>query len=222
MPNRTAGDNVEVGDTRTVGFPVSNRILTIPNLVSVARLAAIPVFLWLVWRGEDLIGLIVLVVAVSTDFVDGALARRLGQVSALGQLLDPLADRLFIAAVVVALTIRDVVPLWVVALVLGRDVLLGVGTLVFRRFGVGVLPVKWMGKWATFALLLSLPLFLLVSVFDGVSMYVSPFTWAVAIAGVVLYWWAGILYLVDAVGIARTARAEGSSESGTIAATTEG
>jgi cardiolipin synthase len=201
---------------------VSNRIVTIPNLVSLARLAAIPVFLWLVWRGDDLIGLIVLVVAVSTDFVDGALARRLGQVSVLGQLLDPLADRLFIAAVVVALTIRDVVPLWVVLLVLGRDVLLGLGTLFFRRFGVGVLPVKWMGKWATFALLFSLPLFLLVNVFEALAMYVAPFAWAIAFAGVVLYWWAGILYLLDAVGIARTARARATGESGTLAPTTEG
>lgn len=196
--------------------------MTIPNLVSVARLAAIPLFLWLVWRGDELLGLIVLVVAVSTDFVDGALARRLGQVSVLGQLLDPLADRLFIAAVVVALTIRDVVPLWVVLLVLGRDVLLGVGTLVFRRFGVGVLPVKWMGKWATFALLFSLPLFLLVNVFEGLAIYVTPFAWAVAFAGVVLYWWAGILYLLDAVGIARTERSRASGESGTLAPTTEG
>lgn len=211
-----------MGDSPTGGLPVSNRIVTIPNLVSVVRLAAIPLFLWLVWRGDDLIGLIVLVLAVSTDFVDGALARRLGQVSALGQLLDPLADRLFIAAVVVALTIRDVVPIWVVLLVLGRDVLLGLGTLIFRRFGVGVLPVKWMGKWATFALLFSLPLFLLVSVFEGVSMYVSPFAWAVAIAGVVLYWWAGTLYLIDAVGIARTAGANRSGESGTLSSTTEG
>lgn len=196
--------------------------MTIPNLVSVARLAAIPLFLWLVWRGDDLLGLIVLVVAVSTDFVDGALARRLGQVSVLGQLLDPLADRLFIAAVAVALTIRDVVPLWVVLLVLGRDVLLGLGTFVFRRFGVGVLPVKWMGKWATFALLFSLPLFLLVNVFDGLAIYVAPFAWAVAFAGVVLYWWAGILYLLDAVGIARTERSRASGESGTLAPTTEG
>jgi cardiolipin synthase (CMP-forming) len=222
VPNRTEWDDGGVGDTPSGGFPVSNRVMTIPNLVSVLRLGAIPLFLWLVWRGDDLIGLIVLVLAVSTDFVDGALARRLGQVSALGQLLDPLADRLFIAAVVVALTIRDVVPLWVVLLVLGRDVLLGLGTLIFRRFGVGVLPVKWMGKWATFALLFSLPLFLLVSVFEGVSIYVSPFAWAVAIAGVVLYWWAGILYLLDAVGIARTAGARGSGESATLSSTTEG
>lgn len=185
---------------------VTNRVFTIPNIISLVRLAAIPVFLWLVWRGEDLAGLLVLIAAVSTDFVDGLVARKLGQISRLGQILDPLADRLFIAAVVVALAIRDVVPLWLVIVVMGRDVLLGLGTLVFGRFGVGVLPVKWMGKWATFALLFSLPLFLLMSLLDGVAAMVEPFAWAVAIAGALLYWWAGILYLVDAVGIARTRR----------------
>lgn len=185
---------------------VTNRVFTIPNIISLVRLAAIPVFLWLVWRGEDLAGLLVLIAAVSTDFVDGLVARKLGQISRLGQILDPLADRLFIAAVVVALAIRDVVPLWLVIVVMGRDVLLGLGTLVFGRYGVGVLPVKWMGKWATFALLFSLPLFLLMSLLDGVAAFVAPFAWAVAIAGALLYWWAGILYLVDAVGIARTRR----------------
>lgn len=201
---------------------VSNQILTIPNLISFARLGLIPVFLWLVWTGEDLVGLIVLVVAVSTDFVDGLLARRLNQVSKLGQVLDPLADRLFIAAVVVALTIAEIVPLWLVVLVMSRDVLLGVGLLVFRRFGVGVLPVKWMGKWATFVLLFSLPLFLLLSVIEGAEAYLTPFAWPVAVAGAGLYWWAGILYLVDAVGIARTTRSNRSQTSDKLTATTKG
>ena len=182
---------------------VTDRVFTIPNIVSFARLGAIPVFLWLVWQGYDLAGFIVLVVAVSTDFVDGLLARRLGQVSRLGQFLDPLADRLFIAAAVVALAMRDVIPLWLLALVLGRDVLLGLGALVFSRWSVGMLPVKWLGKWATFALLFSLPLFLLVRVFDTAAVYLAPFAFSLAVAGVVLYWWAGFVYLFDAVRLAR-------------------
>ena len=201
MPDRTA---------------VSSRVFTIPNIVSFARLGAIPVFLWLVWRGDLLVGLIVLVVAVSTDFVDGLLARKLGQVSRLGQILDPLADRLFIAAVVVALAMEQVVPLWLVALVMGRDVLLGIGAVVFSRWSVGVLPVKWVGKWATFALLFSLPLFLLISLFDGLNEPLAPFALAVALAGVLLYWWAGIAYLVDAVRIARTSVSSGANPSGTL------
>lgn len=201
---------------------VSNRIITIPNLISVARLGAIPLFLWLVWVREDLWALLVLVVAVSTDFVDGLVARRLGQVSKLGQFLDPLADRLFIAAVVVALAMREVIPLWLLALVMGRDALLGIGALVFGRYGAGLLPVKWMGKWATFALLLSLPLFLVGELVDQLALYVTPFAWAVALAGTVLYWWVGFVYLADAVGIARAARSSGPSTSGTLATRTEG
>lgn len=201
---------------------VSNRVLTIPNLISVVRLLTIPVFLWLVWRGDDLVALVVLVVAVSTDFVDGLVARRLGQISKLGQFLDPLADRLFIAAVVVALTIREVVPLWLVAVVILRDVLLGLGSIVFSRYGAGVLPVKWMGKWATFALLASLPLFLLSSVLDGVTVIIDPFAWAVAIAGTILYWWVGFLYLFDALSIARKRGQSSLTDSATLEPTKEG
>lgn len=157
-----------------------------------------------------------LVVAVSTDFVDGLLARRLGQVSRLGQFLDPLADRLFIAAAVVALAIREVVPLWLVVAVLSRDVLLGLGALVFSRWSVGMLPVKWLGKWATFALLFSLPLFLLVRVFETVAIYLSPFAFSLAVAGVVLYWWAGFVYLFDAVRLARTSVSSTPQRSATL------
>ena len=183
---------------------VSSRVLTIPNVISFVRLLTIPLFLWLVWRGEDVAGLIVLVLAVSSDFVDGALARRLNQVSRLGQFLDPFADRLFIAAAVVALAIREVIPLWLVIAVMLRDALLGLGALVLSRYGAGLLPVKWMGKWATFALLFSLPLFLLGSFVPLLGPLVDPFAWAVALAGLVLYWWVGFLYLFEALGIART------------------
>lgn len=203
-------------------YQVSNRIVTIPNLISVARLLTIPVFLWLVWEGRDLAGFLVLVIAVSTDFVDGLVARKLNQVSRLGQFLDPLADRLFIAAAVVALTIRDVVPVWLVLAVILRDVLLGVGALIFGRYGAGILPVKWMGKWATFALLASLPLFLLGSLVDTIRLVVLPFAWAVAVAGTALYWWVGFLYLFEAIRIARLSGSTASSDSATILSTKEG
>jgi len=183
---------------------VSARVFTIPNIISFVRLLTIPVFLWLVWRGGyDITALVVLIAAVSTDFVDGLVARKLGQVSKLGQLLDPLADRLFIAAAVVALAMREVVPVWLVVIVVLRDVLLGVGALFLSRYGAGILPVKWMGKWATFALLASLPLFLLGALVDSLATYIEPFAWAVALAGTVLYWWVGFLYLGQALRIAK-------------------
>ena len=183
---------------------VSTRIFTIPNVISFVRLMAIPVFLYLVWTERDLAGFIVLVVAVLTDFVDGLVARRLNQVSKLGQFLDPFADRLFIAAAVIALMIRDVIPVWLVVAVMARDALLGIGAIVMSRWGVGTLPVKWLGKWATFALLFSLPLFLLGAIVEPIGQVTDPLAWAVAVAGTALYWWVGFSYLFDAVAIART------------------
>ena len=204
------------------GGAISNRVFTIPNIISFVRLLTIPVFLWLVWVGEDLAGFIVLVVAVSTDFVDGLVARKLNQISKLGMFLDPLADRLFIAAVVVALSIREVVPLWLVILVVLRDVLLGLGAAILSRWGVGVLPVKWMGKWATFALLASLPLFLLAALVDGVVAVVVPFAWAVALAGTILYWWVGFIYLFDALRIVRESGSKHPNDSATLKSTKVG
>jgi len=201
---------------------ISNRVFTIPNVISFVRLLTIPVFLWLVRAGEDLIGFIVLVVAVSTDFVDGLVARKLNQISQLGMFLDPLADRLFIAAVVVALAMREVVPLWLVILVVLRDVLLGLGAAILSRWGVGVLPVKWMGKWATFALLASLPLFLLATLIDGVVAVVVPFAWAVALAGTILYWWVGFIYLFDALRIVRESGSKHPADSDTLKSTKVG
>ena len=195
---------------------IFNRVFTIPNIISFARLLTIPVFLWLVYAGHELAGFIVLVVAVSTDFVDGLVARKLNQISRLGMFLDPLADRLFIAAVVVALAIRDVVPLWLVILVVLRDVLLGIGAAILSRYGAGVLPVKWMGKWATFALLASLPLFLLAVLVQPFEVVVVPFAWAVALAGTVLYWWVGFIYLFDALRIVRESGSVHPANSATL------
>ena len=182
---------------------VSTRVFTIPNVISFIRLMAIPVFLFLVWNEQDVAGFIVLVAAVLTDFVDGLVARKLGQVSKLGQFLDPFADRLFISAAVIALMIRDVIPVWLVVAVMARDALLGIGAIVMSRWGVTTLPVKWLGKWATFALLFSLPLFLLGAIVEPIGQVTDPLAWAVALSGTVLYWWVGFWYLADAVVIAR-------------------
>ena len=139
----------------------SSRIFTVANAVSVVRLMAIPVFLWLVIEDRLLIAFVLLVVAVLTDFVDGMIARRMNEITKLGQFLDPFADRLFIAATVIALAIQDVVPWWFVIAVMLRDALLGIGGVVMARYGAATLPVKWWGKVATFAMLVVLPLFLL-------------------------------------------------------------
>ena len=187
---------------------VSSKILTLANVVSVVRLMAIPVFLWLVIEDELLIAFVLLVAAVLTDFVDGMIARRMNEITKLGQFLDPFADRLFIAATVIALAIQDVVPWWFVVAVMLRDALLGVGGIVMSRYGHGTLPVKWWGKVATFGLLFVLPLFLLGTVFPVIGVVTNPIAWVVAIVALVIYWVVGFSYLFDAISLAKEATRE--------------
>jgi cardiolipin synthase len=188
----------------------SSKIVTLANAVSVVRLLAIPVFLWLVIDDRLLVAFILLVAAVLTDFVDGMIARRMNEITKLGQFLDPFADRLFIAATVIALAIQDVVPWWFVVAVMLRDALLGIGGLVMSRHGAGTLPVKWWGKVATFAMLFVLPLFLLGAVFPEVGVVTNPIAWVLAVVTVIIYWLVGFSYLFDAIAIARRATREGA------------
>ncbi len=206
---------------------VSSRVLTLANLVSVIRLMAIPVFLYLVIADRLLAAFILLVAAVLTDFVDGLIARRMNQITRLGQFLDPFADRLFIAATVVALAIQGVVPWWFVVAVMLRDALLGVGGIVMSRFGHGTLPVKWWGKVATFGLLFVLPLFLLsVMVTEHVSASVGQMlmaiAWPIAVVAVALYWVVGFSYLFDAIRLAKEVTRESGESSDRVKAFNEG
>jgi len=189
----------------------SSRIFTVANAVSVVRLMAIPVFLWLVIEDRLLIAFVLLVVAVLTDFVDGMIARRMNEITKLGQFLDPFADRLFIAATVIALAIQDVVPWWFVIAVMLRDALLGIGGVVMARYGASTLPVKWWGKVATFAMLVVLPLFLLGAVVPEIGEITNPIAWVLALATVALYWVVGFSYLFDAISIAQKATRESAN-----------
>jgi cardiolipin synthase len=149
---------------------------------------------------------VVLAVGGTSDWVDGFLARRLNQVSRLGELLDPLADRLYIVATVVALTIRDVVPLWFTLALLARELLLGGCLLVLRRYGYGPPPVHYVGKAATFILLLALPMLLLLKVSPGTEWWTYPSGWSLAWWGLVLYWIAALFYVTQVVGVVRAGR----------------
>ncbi|HEX5496511.1 MAG TPA: CDP-alcohol phosphatidyltransferase family protein [Mycobacteriales bacterium] len=195
----------------TPGTP-SGQVLTIPNLLSVLRLAGVPAFLWLLLGPHaDGWALAVLATSAVTDYLDGKLARWLGQTSRLGVLLDPAADRLYILATVIAFVARGIIPLWLAAVLVGRDAAVGVGLLVLRRHGYGPLPVHQLGKAATFALLYALPLLLLAAGHGTPSDVARPMAWAFTIWGTCLYLWAGLLYLVQvsrlthATGSARTA-----------------
>jgi len=186
---------------------VVSRVWTLPNVLSFIRLLLIPVFLWLVIVHADLAALIVLVVSSVTDFFDGYLARRLRQVSRLGQLLDPAADRLYIFATLIALAWRELVPWWLVAAIIARDVMLLVLGVLLAQNGYGPLPVHHLGKVATFALLLALPILLVDQAFPQIAAVSAPAGWAIAIWGAFLYWWAGIVYARETrrvIALART------------------
>jgi len=184
----------------------TDRLFTIPNLLSFARLLGVPLFLWLVLGPEaDGWAFVVLAVSAFTDYLDGKLARRWNQISRVGQLLDPLADRLYVLSTVVALTLREIIPLWFAVLLVGRDVLLLGLVPALRRRGLIVLPVHFLGKAATFCLLYALPLLLLGGGDSTLAQLAEVFGWAFAIWGVGLYWWALLLYVEQARRLLRTA-----------------
>ncbi len=170
-------------------------VWTLPNVISMGRLAGVPLFLWLVLGPEaDVWALVVLMVSGFTDWLDGYLARRLNQMSKLGEILDPVADRLYILAAVIGLTLRDIVPWWVAILLPARDLLLWGLVPFLRTRGYSALPVHYLGKAATAALLYAFPL-LFVGDGEGAFATLSEvFGWAFAIWGIGLYWWAGLLY----------------------------
>jgi len=173
----------------------SNAVLTVPNLLSMLRLAGVPLFLWLVLGPEeDGWALAVLMVSGVTDFLDGWLARKLDQQSALGQILDPVADRLYILAVVVGLALRDIIPWWLAVSLPLRDLLLWGLVPLLRTRGYSALPVHFLGKAATFNLLYAFPLLLLGDGDGTVATLAQLFGWALALWGIGLYWWAGVLY----------------------------
>ena len=173
----------------------ASRVWTVPNIISVVRLAGVPLFLWLVLGPEkDGLALVVLMVAGFTDYLDGWLARRLDQFSKLGEILDPVADRLYILAVVVGLYLRDIIPWWVALALPLRDLLLWGLVPILRTRGFSALPVHFLGKAATFNLLYAFPLLLLGEGDGIVENLARTFGWAFAWWGIGLYWWAGVLY----------------------------
>lgn len=180
---------------------------TLPNLLSVLRLAGVPLFLWLLLGPQaDLLALLMLVISGVTDWLDGKLARWLNQYSRLGELLDPAADRLYIIATLIAFVLRDVVPWWVAAALVLRDVVLTLCLPVLRWHGYEPPEVHYLGKAATFCLMYAFPLLLLVQEEFPLSEVVRPIAYAFTFWGGALYLWAGILYLGQVVAAVRQAR----------------
>jgi cardiolipin synthase len=184
-----------------------DRVLTIPNALSAARLAGVPVFLWLVLGPRtataDDWAVVLLIVAGATDWLDGKIARALNQGSRLGQVLDPAADRLYIAATLVALAVRGIIPWWLLGVLALRELVVGgaLGVLK-RRVGFGTLQVSLVGKAATLCLLYAFPLLFLGDHPGWGGTLARVIGWAFAIWGTVLYWWAAMLYLAQVRSLA--------------------
>jgi CDP-diacylglycerol--glycerol-3-phosphate 3-phosphatidyltransferase len=189
----------------------SDRIWTVPNALSALRLAGVPLFLyWVLDTHQDGRAILLLIAAGASDYFDGKIARKYGQSSRLGELLDPAADRLYILATLLALVARDGLPLWWALALIGRDVMLAATLPLLRKHGYGPLPVHFLGKAATFNLLYAFPMLLaaLPDRDDVLSTVFRPLGWAFATWGSTLYWWAGILYVVQVRQLTRGERAE--------------
>jgi cardiolipin synthase len=181
---------------------LGDQILTIPNLISFARLLGVPVFLWLVLGVRTSTGdwwaIGLLIASSASDWLDGKIARALNQQSRLGQLLDPAADRLYIVATIIALAVRSIIPWWLVGVLAARELMMAVVLWLVRRQGWGALQVSFVGKTATLCLLYAFPLLFLGSHVASYAETARVAGWTFVIWGSALYWCAALLYLVQA------------------------
>jgi cardiolipin synthase len=185
--------------------------LTIPNALSVLRLLLVPVFLVLLLNQQNLAALLVLVFASATDWFDGFLARRLNQVTKLGAMLDPAADRLYILATLIGLAVNGNIPIWLAVVVILRDVMLATTYPILATHGYGPLPVHFLGKAGTFALLYAFPLLLLADIFESTEHIILPIAWAFAFWGIGLYWWAGFVYVRQVIDLVTSSKPESAN-----------
>ena len=182
----------------TARGPSSSRVLTVPNGISAARIALIPVFVALILDHDTTTaGLVLFAIVVATDWVDGTIARRTGQVSDIGKILDPVADRLAIAAGLIALVVRGIFPLWAAAAILARDLtVLLVGAVALLRSDVRV-EVRWIGKLATFSLMAAIPMVSWGNLALPLAAAATVCGWAAYAVGIVEYYIAAWAYLGD-------------------------
>ena len=187
------------------GF-LGGEVVNVPNLLSFLRILLVPVFLWFLLDQFFIAAIAILAFAGLTDFLDGFLARKLNQTTKLGKMLDPVADRLYIFATLLALSATGYVPWWLAGLVILRDFLMLISLPVLASVGYRSLPVHYLGKASTFALLYSFPLLLMGKIFTEAAFIITPIAWAFALWGVALYWWSGFVYLWQLVLLIRKER----------------
>ena len=193
----------------------SHGILTIPNVLSFVRLLLVPVFGVLIVLNHDGAAVLVLMVSGFTDYLDGTLARRWGQVTRIGQMLDPIADRLYILTTLLGLAYRDVIPWWLVVVLVARDLVLVLQLLLLTPAERAPLEVHFLGKAATACLLYAFPLVLLGTFDSTLGEVVKPIGWGFACWGTALYWYAALIYLRQLIGV-RARRTFPADEPGTV------
>lgn len=194
-----------------------DRILTVPNLITFIRLLCVPLFLWMLLRPhhQDWYPAALLLGGLgATDGVDGFVARRFGQVSTVGKVLDPIADRLLLGAAAISIVILEAVPLWVGITALVREALVATGFLIVAALGGRRMDVQWAGKAGTFGLMAALPFFLGGHANDDWHSIAEGLGWLFAIPGLIFGWYAVVTYVPKA----RLAVAEGRAEAAAEAA----
>ena len=173
-----------------------SRNLNVPNALSLLRLLGVPYFFWLIVHQENFsLAIIVLLLSGFTDWLDGYAARKLNQQTRLGELLDPVVDRLYIASAVIALVLIGELPIAVLLLLLSRDIFLAILVALLKRKGYSGFPVHFIGKAATMNLLWAFPLVLLGTFDSTLGQIAHQIAMAFLIWGLALYWYAGLLYL---------------------------
>ncbi|MFU0538521.1 CDP-alcohol phosphatidyltransferase family protein [Gardnerella vaginalis] len=176
-----------------------NRVLTVPNVISFLRICSIPYLAVLIAQHKMWPALIVLAIAALSDCIDGYVARTFNQVSKLGQILDPIADRLLIVCSTLALAFAKIIPWWALALVVLRDAIMAILIVILAQYDYGPLPVNFMGKTGTALLMVTIVLFMIVFAIATEPMLILyAAAIACAIWGITLYWFAGILYCIQA------------------------
>lgn len=186
----------------------TSRIITIPNVVTLVRFAVLPVYLWLLFGRQNYVAAgWVLGALGATDWIDGKLARRLGQVSAVGKVLDPVVDRILMLTAVITAAWVHAVPLWFAGLTLLREVLVSGATLLVASLGGRRIDVLWVGKAGTFAMMTSYPAFLIAHGPAGWQKVFLVIAWIAGLAGLVLAWTALFSYVEPALAALREGRA---------------
>ncbi len=195
--------------------PGQDRILTVPNALSLVRLACVPLFLWLLFGRNNPDGAAwLLAVLGCTDWVDGYIARRFNQVSTLGKILDPAADRILLVVGIFAILDYGAVPAWLAWVVIAREVAVGIGVLVLAALGARRVDVQWIGKCGAFALMVAFPLFLVSDAGVFWADEARFVAWPVALVGLVCTYWSAVMYIPLGRAALREARADKAGKAG--------